>query len=208
MPIEIAVLAVFQDHPGICQFVPLDHRPTAHRLTVSSLLCAPSLPPSYHFHPSNSRVPLSLRLSMLAPSILHWVSSSFSSSSLLCRPYPFNPSIGAPFSFLSLFALPFAFYPTVAHCPCLFPSSPISLHAFPITPRFSPGTFYPSLPPSPRSPPALWPARCGFSFWNQPAKNHGDPEIFFIRLNPGIRPGYHPERESPAFFNEIPRERR
>lgn len=45
MPIEIAVLAVFQDHPGICQFVPLDHRPTAHRLTVSSLLCAPSLPP-------------------------------------------------------------------------------------------------------------------------------------------------------------------
>lgn len=26
-PIEIAALAVFQDRPGICQFVPFDHRP-------------------------------------------------------------------------------------------------------------------------------------------------------------------------------------
>lgn len=111
-PIEIAALAVFQDRPGICQFVPFDHRPPPTDLRLP----LPFLPAVFlsfvsglRYHSIRLRPPLLLLLTFDSSS--PQVSSSFFLSSLPASISLQLSSIGPHFFiflFLSSFFL-FAF---------------------------------------------------------------------------------------------------
>lgn len=170
-PIEIAILAVFQDHPGICQFVPFDHRPPAHWLTAS-------FPPSRLSFPASGITAASI---YLPPS--HLLLTIDSSSSF--RFFVFSPSISlqlfyrAPrffifFYFCSLFFSHFCLYP--------FSSSPPNL-----TLRFLIYRFLFLVPCQPIQPQIFLFDRLAKKsrwFWN----------LLYYPLNLGIRSGSHPER--------------
>lgn len=106
--IEIAILAVFQDSRGICQFVPLDHRPPPTDLQL------------LHFPPTFLFVVLSTTVSLRLPT------SSFDSLPRISSPfllpihkYPFNFFTISPFSsfyFHPLFLFPFSPFLFISIC--------------------------------------------------------------------------------------------
>lgn len=178
-PIEIAILAMFQNRPGICQFVPLDHHPPPIDFTASLL---PSVSPRLALQ---SRVLLSLR-----PFASFFIDSSRSFKSLLFRTPPAPPP---PFLVLPLFHFRYRPLFLALTIPAFSPRHRISLRTFSAT--FS--HLLSSLSSS-----RVGSVRPGSFF--RPARKK-ITEILRSLLPVLIR-AFVPAAtaESPAFFNEIP----
>jgi len=156
---------VFQDCPGICQFVPLDHHPAPTDLRLHFFLAVLLV--------SSTSVPSAICSfdSLASFQVLLFLSS-------LCR-YPYRLVYHlSSFAFFSLPSLPFS-----------FTSSFIPFSSSSPTPRVFHRFFFPFLLTDSSQ----------ISFPVDSQKNHGDPEISFTRLNPGIRSGSHPRREAQHF---------
>lgn len=106
--IEIAVLAVFQNRCGICQFVPLDHRPPPTDLQLLHF------PPPFLFAVLSTTVPWPTHLLLRFFTEFQVLSSLFSTN---------IPSTSSPFLLFHLFIVVFFFYISVSlFSPFLFVS--------------------------------------------------------------------------------------
>lgn len=167
--IEIAVLAVFQNRCGICQFVPLDHRPPPTDLQLLHF------PPPFLFAVLSTTVSWPTHLLLRFFTEFQVLSSLFSTN---------IPSTSSPFLLFHLFIVFPLFLLRIS-----FSVFTLSLRIdLPISFRTFSKNFFLCRPTD--TPQIFLPVGS--------QKNHGDPKISFICLNLSIRSG-HSEREPSIF---------
>lgn len=169
---------MFQDRPGICQFVPLDHHPPPIDFTASLL---PSVSPRLALHSLGyyCSFPLASSFDSLRSPSFSFVSPP------ACALLQLLPLSLFPFSRSLLFSSRAALSRS---CLRIFSSAPISLRT----------TFSATFSLSSLSSSSLDRSAADPSF-GPLAKNHGDPGVSFTRLNPSIRSGSY--RREPRHFS-------